>query len=79
MDEVIYNHLMSLGFKEISTLFFKKNDMTIVYAEDAYHFNFYLEPRGDITLVCKIDKNRISDSKINNFVESVEYLKNKMY
>jgi hypothetical protein len=78
MEEVIYNHLISLGFEEISTLFFKKNDITIVYAEDSYHFSFYLEPRGDITLVHKVDKNRMSDFQINNFIDCVNYIKNKL-
>ncbi len=79
MNELIYNQLVSLGFEETGSGFFKKQDMTITFSENAYHLSFYLEPLGEITLVYKIEANRISDSKINNFIETVNYIKNKLY
>ena len=79
MNEIIYNQLVSLGFEEMGSGFFKKQDMTITFSENAYHLSFYLEPLGEITLVYKIEANRISDSKINNFIETVNYIKNKLY
>ena len=79
MNEVIYNHIISLGFEEIGLNFFKKQDIIITFAENAFHLSFYLEPHGDITLVNRIEENRISDSKINSFIDCVNYLKNKLY
>lgn len=70
---------MSLGFEEIGSNFFKKQDITITFSEKAYHLSFYLEPLGEITLVNKIEENRISDSRINNFIETVNYIKNNLY
>jgi hypothetical protein len=79
MEEVIRNHLISLGFEEISPNYFKRQEITINYAENAYHLSFYLDPYGDITLVNRIDERRISDLKINNFIDSVNYIKNRLY
>jgi len=79
MFEHIKNHLISLGFIENNPTFYVKDDITIVYAENAYHLSFYLDPYGDITLVNRIDERRISDLKINNFIDSVNYIKNKLY
>jgi len=79
MNEIIYNYIISLGFEEVSTNLFKKQEITINFSENAFHLSFYLDPLGDITLVNKINENRISDSKINNFIETVNYIKNKLY
>lgn len=79
MNEIIYNYIISLGFEETGSNFFKKQDITITFSENAYHLSFYLEPLGEITLVNKIEANRISESKINNFIETVNYIKNKLY
>jgi hypothetical protein len=79
MNEIIYNYIISLGFEEVSTNLFKKQEITINFSENTFHLSFYLDPLGDITLVNKINENRISDSKINNFIETVNYIKNKLY
>lgn len=79
MEQVIADHLISLGFEPIGGNAFKKQEITITYAENAYHLNFYLDPFGDITLVNRIDERRILDTKINNFIDCVEYIKNKLY
>lgn len=79
MNEIIYNYIISLDFEETGSNFFKKQDITITFSENAYHLSFYLEPLGEITLVNKIEANRISESKINNFIETVNYIKNKLY
>jgi hypothetical protein len=79
MNEIIYNYIISLGFEEIGTNLFKKQEITINFSENAFHLSFYLDPLGDITLVNKINENRISDSKIINFIEAVNFIKNKLY
>lgn len=79
MEQVIVDHLISLGFEKLSENIFQKRDITLTYAENAYHLSFYLAPFGDITLVNRIDERRILDTKINNFIDCVEYIKNKLY
>jgi hypothetical protein len=79
MNEFIKVHLISLGFEEVSLNYFIKNDISVVYAEGAYHLSFYLKPMGDITLVDRIREDRIYESRINNFIEVVDYIKNKLY
>lgn len=79
MNEFIKAHLISLGFEEVSSNYFIKNDISVVYGEGAYHLSFYLKPMGDITLVDKIREDRIYESRIDNFIEVVDYIKNKLY
>lgn len=79
MNEIIYNYIISLSFEETGSNLFKKQDITITFSENAYHLSFYLEPLGEITLVNRIEANRISESKINNFIETVNYIKNNLY
>jgi hypothetical protein len=79
MEQVIVDHLISLGFEQSTQNTFQKQEITITYAENAYHLSFYLDPFGDITLVNRIDERRFLDTKINNFINCVEYIKNKLY
>ena len=46
MEQVIVDHLISLGFEPIGVNVFKKQEITIAYAENAYHLSFYLDPFG---------------------------------
>jgi|694.fasta_scaffold02959_19 hypothetical protein len=79
MEQVIVDHLISLGFEDSGQGVFKKQEITITHAENAYHLSFYLDPFGDITLVNRIDERRFLDIKINNFIDCVQYVKNKLY
>ena len=79
MEQVTIDHLTSLGFERLGENTFKRQDITITYAENAYHLTFYLDPFGDITLVNRTDERRFLYSKINNFIDCVEYIKNRLY
>ena len=79
MFEHIKNYIINLGFIENNPSYFVKDDITIVYAENAYHLSFYLKPIGNVTLVNKIEENSITETKIDSFIESVNYIKNKLY
>jgi hypothetical protein len=79
MEQALRDYLISLNFEEISPNYFKRQEITLNYAESAYHLSFYLEPYGDITLVNRIDERRFSRLKIDNFIDSVNYIKNKLY
>lgn len=79
MFEHIKNHITSLGFIENNSNLYIKDDITIAYAENAYHLSFYLRPIGNVTLVNRIEENHISEARIDAFVDSVNYIKNKLY
>lgn len=79
MFEHIKNYLISLGFTENSPTSYVKEDINVIYAENAYHFSFYLKPVGNVTLVNKIEENGISELRIDAFIDSVSYIKNKLY
>jgi hypothetical protein len=79
MFEHIKNHIISLGFIENNPTVFIKDEITIAYAENAYHLSFYLKPIGNVTLVNRIEENSITENKIDNFIDSVNYIKNKLY
>jgi len=79
MFEHIKNYLISLGFTENGPTSYVKQDVSVIYAENAYHFSFYLRPVGNVTLVNKIEENGISELRIDDFINCVEYIKNKLY
>jgi hypothetical protein len=79
MLENIKNHLISLGFNENNPAFYIKDDITVAYAENAYHLSFYLRPIGNVTLVNRIEENGISEIRIDTFIETVNHIKNKLY
>ncbi len=78
LDHII-NRLLSLGFTENGSVSYVKQDISVTYAENAYHLSFYLRPIGNVTLVNRIEENGISELQINNFIDCVEYIKNKLY
>jgi hypothetical protein len=79
MLDHIKNHLLSLGFTENGSSSYVKQDINITYGENAYHLSFYLRPIGNVTLVNRIEENGISELRIDAFIDSVEYIKNKLY
>jgi hypothetical protein len=79
MLDHIKNHLLSLGFTETGSASYLKQDISITYAENAYHLSFYLRPIGNVTLVNRIEENGISELQIDKFIDCVEYIKNKLY
>lgn len=79
MFEHIKNHITSLGFIENNSNLYIKDDITIAYAENAYHLSFYFKPVGNITLVNRIEENGISELQIDKFIDCVEYIKSKLY
>jgi hypothetical protein len=79
MLDHIKNCLLSLGFTENNSASYVKQDISVTYAENAYHLSFYLRPIGNVTLVNRIEENGISELQINNFIDCVDYIKNKLY
>lgn len=79
MFDHIKNHIINLGFIENNPTYYSKDDITIVHAENAYHLSFYLKPIGNVTLVNRIEENHITEARIDSFIDSVNYIKNKLY